>query len=60
MCRAVQCRVCGRTTWSGCGNHVEMVKRSVPASQWCGGNHSGDELVAPAPRRGWKFWKKQG
>jgi hypothetical protein len=37
-----------------------MVKRSVPASQWCGGNHSGDELVAPAPRRGWKFWKKQG
>lgn len=28
MCRAVQRRVCGKTTWSGCGNHVDVVRRS--------------------------------
>ena len=25
MCRAVQCRVCGKTTWAGCGSHVDAV-----------------------------------
>lgn len=58
VCRAVQCRVCAKTTWSGCGNHVEMVRRSVPAAQWCGGKHSSEELAAAAPRRSWMFWKK--
>lgn len=36
MCRAVKCSQCGKTTWAGCGQHVASVKRSVPASQWCG------------------------
>ena len=40
MCRAVQCRTCGKTTWAGCGQHVDSVKRGVPAAQWCGG-HAG-------------------
>ena len=31
MCRAVNCRVCGKTTWAGCGNHVDAVKAGVPA-----------------------------
>ncbi|MCW1957317.1 MAG: hypothetical protein KIH64_001965 [Mycobacterium sp.] len=64
MCRAVKCRVCGKTTWSGCGNHVDMVRRSVPASEWCGGKHSSAEMASAsasaAPRRGWMFWKKNG
>lgn len=60
MCRPVDCRVCGKTTWSGCGNHVDMVKRSVPAGQWCGGKHSASEVAAAAPRRGWMFWKRNG
>ncbi|HBX82670.1 MAG TPA: hypothetical protein DEH05_16530 [Propionibacteriaceae bacterium] len=38
MCRPVACRTCGKTTWAGCGQHVAMVKASVPASQWCSGH----------------------
>ncbi len=60
MCRATKCRVCGKTTWAGCGNHVDMVRRSVPAAQWCGGKHSTSEIAAAAPRRRWMFWKKNG
>ena len=40
MCSPVKCRQCGKTTWAGCGNHVEAVKRSVPAGQWCGGHQN--------------------
>lgn len=39
MCRAVTCRECGKTTWSGCGEHVDEVRSTVPAAQWCGGEH---------------------
>ncbi len=60
MCRAVQCRACGKTTWAGCGNHVDMVRRTVPAGQWCGGKHSSEEMAVAAPRRSWMFWKKNG
>ena len=35
MCRAVTCRKCGKTTWAGCGNHVEQVMRNVPKSNRC-------------------------
>lgn len=38
MCRAVKCSQCGKTTWAGCGQHVESVKRGVPAGQWCNGH----------------------
>lgn len=38
MCRAVPCEVCGKTTWEGCGDHVEDVKKDVPAGQWCDGH----------------------
>jgi hypothetical protein len=38
MCRPVQCKTCGKTTWSGCGQHVAQVKASVPAGQWCPGH----------------------
>ncbi|QTX03549.1 hypothetical protein [Agromyces archimandritae] len=39
MCRAVTCKTCGKTTWAGCGQHVADVKRTVPAGQWCPGDH---------------------
>ena len=42
MCRAVRCRTCGKTTWAGCGQHVDVVRRTVPASDWCTG-HPKDE-----------------
>jgi hypothetical protein len=27
--------VCGKTTWAGCGAHVEQVRAMVPAERWC-------------------------
>lgn len=38
MCRAVRCKTCGKTTWAGCGQHVEAVRLAVPAGQWCSGH----------------------
>ncbi|HOA89995.1 hypothetical protein [Propioniciclava tarda] len=38
MCRPVKCVTCGKTTWAGCGAHVEQVKAMVPANDWCGGH----------------------
>lgn len=38
MCRAVTCRKCGKTTWAGCGQHVEQVMRNVPKSERCPGH----------------------
>ena len=42
MCRAVNCKICGKTTWAGCGQHVAHVKAAVPADQWCGGHPKGE------------------
>ena len=41
MCRAVRCKTCGKTTWAGCGQHVDQVMRGVPTSQQCAG-HAGE------------------
>lgn len=35
MCRAVTCRTCGKTTWAGCGRHVDQVMAGVPRAQQC-------------------------
>lgn len=40
MCRAVTCRKCGKTTWAGCGQHVDQVMRGVPQSQRCKGHEN--------------------
>ena len=47
MCSPVKCPTCGKTTWSGCGLHIDQVKQSVPADQWCDGHHE-----QQAPKRG--------
>lgn len=41
MCSPVACRTCGKTTWTGCGQHVDQVKARVPQNQWCDG-HAGE------------------
>ncbi|MFL0577940.1 hypothetical protein [Dietzia sp. 179-F 9C3 NHS] len=46
MCRPATCTVCGKTTWAGCGQHIDAVKATVPAPQWCGGQHSRAETDA--------------
>lgn len=35
MCRAVKCSECQKTTWSGCGQHVEQVMANVPRNSRC-------------------------
>ncbi|HJB10177.1 MAG TPA: hypothetical protein H9786_06550 [Candidatus Brachybacterium merdavium] len=45
MCRAVTCRTCGKTTWAGCGQHVDQVMRDVPRAQRCEGHP--DESTRP-------------
>lgn len=35
MCRATTCNNCHKTTWAGCGNHVDEVMSTVPYAQRC-------------------------
>lgn len=58
MCRATKCRTCNKTTWAGCGQHVAMVKMSVPASDWCNGKHSQSEIAAAKESRGGGFFAR--
>ena len=48
MCRAVSCKICGKTTWAGCGRHVNQVLAGVPTSQRCPGH--------PNPKRQGGGW----
>ena len=47
MCRAATCKTCGKTTWAGCGQHVDQVMTHVPASDRCPG-HVGVQETASA------------
>ncbi|MGB3707240.1 hypothetical protein [Gordonia sp. (in: high G+C Gram-positive bacteria)] len=38
MCQRATCKKCGKTTWRGCGRHVDEVMRGVPASKRCQGH----------------------
>ncbi len=38
MCRAVACKNCGKTTWAGCGQHVDHVMAGVPSAKRCPGH----------------------
>ena len=35
MCSKVQCRKCGKATWSGCGEHIEYALRGVAEQDLC-------------------------
>jgi hypothetical protein len=35
MCRQTTCRTCHKTTWAGCGQHVQQVMGPVPTGQRC-------------------------
>ena len=54
MCSPAVCKVCFKTTWSGCGMHVASVKAMVPADQWCSG-HPKSHVKTDQPRSifGW-------
>ncbi|WP_281202123.1 hypothetical protein [Nocardia jejuensis] len=38
MCQPAPCTICAKTTWAGCGEHIEDVRAIVPADQWCAGH----------------------
>ena len=48
MCRPATCKTCGKTTWAGCGQHVDQVRRGVPSGQWCNGHESASSGSAPS------------
>ena len=35
MCRPVVCNKCNKTTWAGCGMHVDQVMANVPKDLQC-------------------------
>jgi hypothetical protein len=35
MCRPKTCRACRKTTWAGCGQHVQQVMAPVPEDDRC-------------------------
>ncbi len=35
MCSPVTCETCGKTTWAGCGLHIEQALESVPVEGRC-------------------------
>lgn len=35
MCRAVTCKTCEKTTWAGCGGHIEEALWGVPEADRC-------------------------
>ena len=38
MCRPATCKTCGKTTWAGCGQHVDQVMAAVPRADRCIGH----------------------
>ncbi|CBQ70468.1 conserved hypothetical protein [Sporisorium reilianum SRZ2] len=34
-CMAATCDKCGKTTWRGCGKHIDAVFANVPQEQRC-------------------------
>lgn len=35
MCQPVKCATCQKTTWAGCGQHVEQVMANVAPTDRC-------------------------
>ena len=48
MCSPTRCARCGRTTWTGCGMHIDAVMANVDPTKRCTCNRT-DELPV------WRF-----
>ncbi|WP_175400088.1 hypothetical protein [Tsukamurella pseudospumae] len=53
MCSAITCRVCGKTTWTGCGSHVDAVRATVAPEDWCPGHPAQPPAAEQPAKRGW-------
>lgn len=38
MCQPVACDTCKKTTWAGCGEHIEQALAGIAESQRCQGH----------------------
>jgi hypothetical protein len=38
MCRPTSCKKCHKTTWAGCGQHVNQVLANIPRDERCPGH----------------------
>jgi hypothetical protein len=38
MCQRITCSICGKPTWAGCGQHVEMALAGVAEKDRCQGH----------------------
>jgi len=49
MCMAVECGTCKKTTWKGCGKHVDQVMGKIKEEDKCPGHGEPyeDHLMAP-------------
>jgi hypothetical protein len=54
MCSRIQCKTCGKPSFSGCGRHVEQVLADVPVEQRCTCREKkrADDKARPS------FWKR--
>ena len=48
MCRPANCTICGKTTWAGCGQHVDQVMADVPRADRCPGHSDAEKAQAQA------------
>lgn len=49
MCRTVNCKNCNKTTWAGCGNHVDAVMANVSRADRCSCDRNAPKNTTPAP-----------
>ena len=47
MCRPATCKTCGKTTWAGCGQHVDQVMKNVPPARRCPGHTPDGQSTTP-------------
>jgi len=40
MCSKIACNICGKATWSGCGEHIEEALQGVSEAERCQGHHN--------------------
>jgi hypothetical protein len=49
MCSPARCARCGKTTWTGCGMHVDAVMANVDPTQQCACNPTDEPPVWQFP-----------
>ncbi|WP_442866944.1 hypothetical protein [Actinomyces sp. B33] len=54
----MRCKKCGKTTWAGCGQHIDSVKAQVPAAQWCPGHDKDPVSADSAATTGSSFFSR--